>query len=196
MRMVASIFYDAEIINNQDKKPSGMKRKTLMFICIALCLCLVGCGYTLVGRGSLPKHIETIAIPVFENDTMKSGVEDIVTQAFIEEFVKGGKLRLVSENNADALLIGAINSYQSDEVADFDEGVVTSYYLTIAIDIELRDLKNDVTLWEKKDMTEKETFSGGPDVNPTDEQENEDEALEKLAEELATQVFTLSTEEF
>lgn len=173
-----------------------MKRKIFLLFVIALCLCLAGCGYTLVGRGSLPKHIETIAIPLFENDTLKSGVEDVITQAFIEEFVQGGKLRLVSENNADALLVGTINSYQSDDVADFDEGVVTSYNLTVAIDIELRDLKNDVILWEKEDMTQKETFSGGPDVNPTDEQENEDEALAKLAEELAAQVFTLSTEEF
>ncbi|MDY0096164.1 MAG: LptE family protein, partial [Candidatus Vecturithrix sp.] len=71
-------------------------------------LLVAGCGYTLVGQGNLPDHIKTIAIPIFVNKTLQDGVEEIITQQVIEQFVKGGKVRLVSEDNADAILRGTI----------------------------------------------------------------------------------------
>lgn len=160
------------------------------------CLCLAGCGYTLVGQGSLPKHIETIAIPIFGNPTIERGIEDIITDAFIEKFVQGGKLKLVSGQAADAVLIGAIRSYQADEAEIVKDGSVTSYKLVVTIDVELRDRKNDIVLWAQENIKQEENFPGGPDVNPIDEQEYEEEALKRLAEELAERVFTLSTEQF
>ena len=40
-----------------------------------------GCGYTLAGRGGfLPDYIETIAIPIFDNNTVVFDVERLLTQ--------------------------------------------------------------------------------------------------------------------
>ncbi|MBD3306428.1 hypothetical protein GF339_08515 [candidate division KSB3 bacterium] len=165
-------------------------------ICL-LGLILSGCGYTLVGQGSLPDHIETIAIPTFENETLEEGVEEIITRAVIDEYVSGGKMRLVAENEADAVLRGTIRSYSADEAVTYNElNEVSSYKLEVGIDAELEDRVNDEILWETEGLTEDADFDGGPDVDITTQQENETEALQEVAEELAETIRALSTEGF
>lgn len=167
-----------------------------MIFC-GLIICFAGCGYTLVGQGSLPKHIKTIAIPIFTNKTLEKGVEDIITQAIIEKFVKDGKVRLVSETEADALVTGSIQLYKSDEAMTYNEqNEIASYKLVVKVNVELRDLVNDKVLWEMENLTEDDEFAGGPDVNPTQEEENEEKALKELADELAQRVLSLSVEGF
>ena len=156
-----------------------------------------GCGYTLVGQGSLPEHIKTIAIPTFENNTVEEGVEEIVTQAVIDEYVRGGKVRLVSEDEADAILWGTIQSYDPDEAITYNEdNDVSSYRLTVEVNVVLKDLVKDEVLWETEGLAEDADFEGGPEVDITTEEENEERALEELAEELAQQIRALSTEGF
>jgi len=173
--------------------------KRILFVlltCIGL-FWIMGCGYTLVGQGSLPEHIETIAVPIFENDTLEAGVEDVITQAIIDVYVSGGKVRLVSETEADALLRGTIRSYNSDEAVAYNElNEVSSYRLTVAIDIELQDLTNEKILWRAENLKEDVDFEGGPDVAIPTQQENEEKALRRLAEELAERILALSTEGF
>lgn len=167
-----------------------------MILSVSLLL-ISGCGYTLVGQGNLPDYIKTIAIPIFVNKTPEEGVEEIITQAVIEQFVKGGKVRLVSEENADAVLKGTITAYKSDDVASYDENnEVASYKLKITVNIELTDMINDEILWQTQGLVEDQDFDGGPLVNITQETENEDRALRELAEELAQRIRTLSTEGF
>ncbi len=158
---------------------------------------LSGCGYTLVGQGSLPAHIETIAIPTFDNMTLEQGVEDVLTQAMIDVYVRSGKVQLVVESAADAILIGTVRSYNADEAIEFnDQNDPLKYRLTATIDIELRDLTNDSSLWKSEEMEGTADFLGGPDYNLADENENKRIAFAELAEELAETVFALSTEGF
>jgi outer membrane lipopolysaccharide assembly protein LptE/RlpB len=173
--------------------------KRILFVlltCIGL-FWLSGCGYTLVGRGSLPKHIKTIAIPVFENETLEEGIEEVITQAIIDVYVRGGKVRLVSETEADAILRGKVRSYNPDEALtynDLDE--VLSYKLTVTVDIEMQGITNDEILWQQENLSEDADFEAGPDFSLAERQDNEEEALEQLAEELAQRILALSTEGF
>ncbi len=175
-----------------------MKHRSIVF-CSLLCLFLSGsgCGYTLVGQGNLPEHIKTIAIPTFENTTLEGGIEEIITQAVIEEFVGGGKVRLVSETEADALLSGTITTYNADEAVTYnEENEVSSYKLVVEVEVELQDLVNETVLWQTSGLNEESDFEGGPGFNITDQEENEHEALQDVAEELAQEIRTLSTEGF
>lgn len=168
-----------------------------ILLVLLTCIGLLGCGYTLVGQGSLPKHIKTIAVPIFENDTLEAGIEDVITQAFIDVYVKGGKVRLVSEAEADAILRGRVRSYNSDEAVAYNEqNEVSSYKLIVAVDVELEDLTHDKILWKAESLSEDVDFEGGSDVTIPTQQQNEEEALEQLAEELAKRVLALSTEGF
>lgn len=166
-----------------------------LFCC--LLVCLTGCGYTLVGQGSLPKHIKTIAIPVFANTTLEKGVEDVITQALIEKFVKGGKARLVAENEADAILTGTIRGYKADEALTYNaKNEIASYKMVVTINAELRDMVKNATLWKIENLAEDGEFAGGPEVNPSETQANKEEALKKLAVELAERVQSLALEGF
>lgn len=160
-------------------------------------LTLSGCGYTLVGRSSLPYHIKTIAIPTFDNFTLEQGIEDVLTQAMIDVFVRGGKVQLVVEDTADALLTGAIHTYNDNEAVDFNEqNKPFKYRLAITVDIELRDLTTDNILWQAQQLQGTADFLGGEDYDLSAETENKRKALEELATELAEKVFALSTEGF
>ncbi len=157
----------------------------------------MSCGYTLVGQGSLPKHIKTIAIPVFQNNTLEEGIEDIITRAIIDVYVKGGKVRLISETEADAMLRGTIRTYDASEVVTYnDRNEPSSYKLKVTVDIEFQDLTNDKILWRADNLTEDADFDGGPDFDITTQQENQAKALKQLAKELAERVLALSTEGF
>ncbi len=156
-----------------------------------------GCGYTLVGQGNLPDHIKTIAIPVFENETLEEGIEETLTNAVIEEFIRGGKMQLVSESEADAVMLGTIKTYKNKQpVAYNDQNEVSSYRLTVTVDIELKDLVKDVELWATEGMEEFADYEGGEDTALTEEQDNEEQAMEEISEELAQEIRALSTEGF
>ena len=140
--------------------PVYMKRIFCLLLCLAL-FWMSGCGYKLVGQGSLPKHIQKIAIPIFENTTLEKGVEDPITQAIIDVYVKGGKVRLVSETEADAILRGKIRSYNSKEVSAYNErNEIASYKLTVAVDVELQDLTNTEVLWKTENLQAARIFQG------------------------------------
>ncbi len=174
-----------------------LKKHGNLYLLGLFALALTGCGYTLVGQGSLPGHINTIAIPTFDNLTLEQGVEDVLTQAMIDVYVRSGKVQLVVKSAADAILIGTVRSYNDDEAIEFnDQNDPLKYRLIATIDIELRDLTNETTLWKSEEMEGTADFLGGPDYNLADENENKQVALAELAEELAETVFALSTEGF
>jgi outer membrane lipopolysaccharide assembly protein LptE/RlpB len=173
-----------------------MKRLFLLLFCTSL-LSLAGCSYHLVGQGSLPEHIKTIAIPIFENKTLETGAEDAITQAVSDRFVNGGKVRLVSEGEADAILRGKIRSYNAKEVVTYDaSGDPTSYKLTVAIDVELQDLTTNEVLWKTENLSENADFKVEPGENISLQESAEAEALQTVAKALADRVWALSTEGF
>jgi hypothetical protein len=46
----------------------------------------------LVGRETYRTILKPLRIPIFVNKTLQDGVEEIITQQVIEQFVKGGKV--------------------------------------------------------------------------------------------------------
>ena len=56
---------------------------------IAIALMFDVCGYKQAGKGkSLPANIKTIAVPVFQNSSLKYRVEQRFTQAVADEILK------------------------------------------------------------------------------------------------------------
>lgn len=166
-----------------------------LLVLVVLAAGIFGCGYQLVGRGSLPDHINTIAIPLFVNKTQEQGAEDVLTQAIINEFITG-KTRLVEPSRADAILTGEIISY-TRQATQFDANrQVIQYKLTVSVNMKLEDLINREILWEQQNLAEDQDFDVSPGISPIDLDERERRALEQLSEELAGRVLDLVTEGF
>ncbi len=174
--------------------------KRLFYVFMPLLFLMTGCGYTLVGQGNLPDHIKTIAIPVFENTTLEEGVEQTLTSAVAQEFARGGKVKLVAEDKADAVVTGKIVLYKNKEAVQYqnvdDKTEVKTYKLTVTINVELKDMVKDVVLWKTEGLSENKDYDGGPELGATQEKDNEREALSDISKKLAGKIRTLSTEGF
>ena len=55
----------------------GFGRAGAGAVMVAALLTAAGCGYSF--RGTLPEHIQTIAVPVFTNRTREPAVENVIT---------------------------------------------------------------------------------------------------------------------
>ncbi|MCI0530304.1 MAG: LPS assembly lipoprotein LptE [Nitrospira sp.] len=143
----------------------------------------------------MPEHINTIAVPLFVNKTQERGVEDILTQTVINEFITG-KIKLVESSQADAILTAEIISY-TRQATQFDaSNQVSQYKLIVGVNMKLEDLINRKVLWEQQNLTEDDDFNVSPDVSPIELDDRERQALERLSEELAGRVLDLATEGF
>ena len=131
-----------------------MTRRALV-LSLALAL-LGGCGYSL--GGNLPGHIRTVAIPVFANKTQQPGAETLLTAAVADAFATSGRLRVVRPEEADSILQGEIVGYQLNSLS-FDPGAnVREYRLTVTLNLEFRDVKNNAVLWRQDGLQEKGDF--------------------------------------
>ena len=96
-------------------------------------LVLTACGYALVGRASnLPEDIGSIYVHPLKNETRRSQVEQILTEAIIDELVKRQRLKVVSRaSEADSELIGTVTGFLARPVTFGEEGRGTQYEVII-----------------------------------------------------------------
>jgi outer membrane lipopolysaccharide assembly protein LptE/RlpB len=144
-------------------------------------LLIAGCGYALVGRGSvLDPSIRTINIPTFVNRTTRVEIEQRLTQAVAEEFVSRGRLTLMSDpKDAHAILRGSIDTFNLTPVG-FDQGRATQYQISITANIELLDHRNeDKVLWKNDQYRFVENYEVTPDNTNAFDQESR--AIQEIA---------------
>ncbi len=163
-----------------------VKPGTLVLIVAALAVLGSSCGpYTFTPN--LPGYIKTIAIPLFKNPrTFKYGAEQVLTDAVIDEFIADGTLDVVDEYDADAKLTAEIVSYRKEALSYDVHELVQEYNLAVVVSITFQDLRSGEVLWQEKSMYESVSyFTVETGRGPA---ETEDEALDRLAEELAKKI--------
>src|SRR5215470_18271680 len=92
--------------------------KRILHVIFLVALLLSVCGYTEcykpVGRGGgLPKNIKTLAVPAFQNPSLRFKVEQRFTSAVIDEALRRSRsLNVVSTTEgADAVLLGTVKNF-------------------------------------------------------------------------------------
>ncbi len=187
-----------------------MKRHIIIALVVGLAvLALLGCGYNLVGRGgALPKHIKVISVPVFENETLETGLEALVTDAVVASLMKRGGLQ-IGDNSADARLHGIVVSYELKRLSYDTRGVPNEYRVAIGVRAELIDLQDENVLFSAKKLSIKKDYKVDEDISdlyPTGrEHDSRDintreqarqKALQLAAEDLAKQVVSAMLDTF
>ncbi len=167
-----------------------------------VCTTLSGCGYTLAGRGSfLPDYIETVAIPMFGNNTAVFEVEQLLTQEVRTAFISRGSYRVqTEETGADATLSGTITDIRIAPASFSADQQASRYVFTLRASIEFRDLTTDEIVWDDPQMVfsdEYEVASGTGDIASVStffgQQAN---TVERLAVDFATTVVSSILEAF
>ena len=90
-----------------------MRRITSGAILLTPLLIIIACGVYTFSPSALG-DIKSIAIPLFENQTLESGIEGKLADGLSDIFVNDNTLRVLPEGRSDSVLKGSIKSYQRD----------------------------------------------------------------------------------
>ena len=173
-----------------------MKRNYLILIlCVSIAVVTAGgCGYRLSGLGKdVPAHIKTIAIPDFENKTIRIEAEQFVTFSVKEEFIRRSNLRMVNtRGDADSVLEGEIVTFDVTPVSMTEDASANLYRINIVLNVRFIDLGNNEIIFEGDNISFTETY----DIDEEDFFSQETETLREIAERFAESVVTTILENF
>jgi hypothetical protein len=153
------------------------------------------CGYRLAGKASaIPANVDSIAIPIFVNNTTKYRLEQRLTAAVVDEFIARTRYRVVPDPGAaKALLSGEVTEFTSTPVI-FAGGAGSTFLVTVRMRISLKDLSTKKLLFENENFYFREEFEisrGSQEFFP-----EEGPALDRLAKEVSRTLVSSILESF
>ncbi|MBW2607303.1 MAG: hypothetical protein JRD05_06650 [Deltaproteobacteria bacterium] len=171
------------------------QKRKIIFSILFLLILVSGCGYRFAGTGDFPEGTESIFIPIFENRTSESRLENQVTDDLIYEFTKNRKDILAgSIDDADAVLYGIIHSISITTISRDDPNTSSERSVKLSVDMKLV-VPEDRVIWRTKGITADEAY----DVVPGDKHrtvQNRREAISKVSQRLAEKIFARMTDNF
>jgi len=133
-----------------------MKRSGVGSLALVVLL-LTGCFYSLSGGGGLPKHVRTVAVIPFENETANPEITSELHQELRRTMLDRLGLRDATEQRANAVVRGRITAYEADVPvafsADPSRSTSARRRLQLTVDVEIIDQTNGRTLFEKRGVT-------------------------------------------
>ncbi len=120
-----------------------------------------GCGYRVAGgpssaSGPMPGDIKSISIPYFTNQTRRAGIERILTESVIDEFMAVTKVS--RKGPAEAVLRGEVKTYKLVPVSYSSTDVVSEYRIEITLSIKIIRDSDGKTLWEDSYIYDEDDF--------------------------------------
>lgn len=115
-----------------------------------LSLALLGCGYSLAGRGSfLPDYMRVIGVPMFGNRTPYSPLEQVLTEKVRVEFQSRGRYQVQpTDTGVDAVVRGDLTNVGAAPVGFNQSQQASRYRFTITVGVSLSDVRQQKVLWE------------------------------------------------
>ncbi len=159
---------------------------------LVLATFLGGCGYT--AHGTLPSHINTVAVPIFQNRTAEPAIEGFITRAVVQAFSTNGRLKVVGSGQADAILHGEIISYSVTSIAFDQDANVRQYRLQVTVNLRMRDVRRNAVLFQQDAVREQADFRVQGTVSQTISRE--ETALQAAAVDIGRSIVSLAVTRF
>lgn len=173
-----------------------MKIKSrIKILCLSAALLLISaCGYHLAGSGrTLPSHLKTIAIPVFDNTSSEPDIHQNITSVIRRSFINDGRLKVVTSKKADLLMMGTLNHYTLQAISFTTQDVAREYYVQLGVSVAVNDrVKKKRFL--KQDFTTKWDFRTNADV--INSEAARQEALNDAYEDLGNRMVSVVIDQF
>lgn len=171
--------------------------KAIVFVALLLAVSGYTECYKPAGRGdSLPKHIKTLAIPPFQNPSLRYKVEQRFTSAVIEEAThRARSLKIVpTPEGADAVMNGSIKYFYFRPVLLDDLGRARLFEITIYVQVTVRDQTTNKVLYDNQNYI----FRGEYEItgDPKTYFNEEGPATDRLARDFARSVVSTILEGF
>ncbi|MGR3175496.1 MAG: LptE family protein [Candidatus Scalindua sp.] len=144
-------------------KITNLKQKTNLIFCIDRCLlrqliCVAfvfvlasGCGYS--QKSLISRKINSIYIPIFDNNTFRRGLEFDLTKAVKDEIMSRTSLRIVQKDSADTILTGKITVVSESVLSQNSRDNIVESRVTISAEIILVDRRTNRKLIEKTSVS-------------------------------------------
>lgn len=120
-------------------------------------LVLSGCLYSLSGGGGLPRHIRTVAVLPFENETANPEISSELHLALRKSLGDRLGLREAPEGRASAIVTGTVRKYEPDVPVGFsaDPALATTARrrVSVVVDVKIVDQTTGRTLFERNGLS-------------------------------------------
>jgi len=159
----------------------GWARKSLLPLLLVLTATVfLRCGlYSF--SGSLPPHLKTVAVPLFENRTAEFAIAEDLTDAVLKEFTRDNSLKIGERGSADVLVEGAVISLE-DRAGAFDAAEqVEDFKVYLTVQVLCTDQTKRLKLWEER-ITQWGSFD--PNLGPDSRKDGLNEAMAKISQEI------------
>ncbi len=143
------------------KSPTAL-RHLPQFALLLTVLALAGCAQYRVGT-TLPRHLRTISVETFRNESGEPQLETEVTRAILQEFQREGQLELLDPQAAAIRLTGAVVGY-SLEPMRFDQNrpkTVSEYRILVKASIKAVETKTGNIIVEQTVIGDSTLKAGG-----------------------------------
>ncbi len=171
-------------------------RRLVGFTLATVLALAAGCGYALVGQGSnLPESIRVVEFTTLENRTQRVGLEQRLSAEIARELVSRGRFQVqATAAGADAVLSGAVQSFNLYPVAFDSQGRATDYQVQITARVSLKSIPAGDPIWENPAFT----FRGNYEYNATAATyvDRENDAIDRVADRFAQSLVTSMLEGF
>ena len=162
---------------------------------LTCCLLLSNCGYRLVGNGknTLPAHIKSISIPVFQNSSSQPEIHRELTSIILRSFINDGRLKVKKKDDADLLMTGDLTYYGIRTAAFSSEDLASDIIIELEVYIEVTDqVKNKIFLKQK--LKTQWDYNSTSDISDTETARLR--ALDNAYSELSTRLVSLIIDHF
>lgn len=143
------------------------------------------CGYRFVGMENR-SQVNSIAVPLFLNLTAEAGLENLITNAVREKFMRSKRIKLVGEKEAEAVLVGTVRTFALEPVSLTREGLTLESRATVGVEVSLKRRGEEKEIWKVANLTFRQDYLSNADV-PTNDRRKE-EALRRISRELGEQI--------
>lgn len=168
-----------------------MKRKSGLLSAFAAVLLVVGCGYYKTTPRTA-KDIKSIYVPFFTNETTQPNLDIQVTELMVDFLVDDNTLKVVDEDQADAILQGRIVEFENRPFAFDTQLNAQSYRVLVRVVASLYKRRTNEAIWENRDISGVSTYF----VEPLEGENDFDDAVNQAVFTITERILNLTARDW
>ncbi|NIM19904.1 MAG: hypothetical protein GTO51_06620 [Candidatus Latescibacteria bacterium] len=153
-------------------------------------LLLFGCWYSTTSRTA--KGIKSIAVPFFTNKTTEPSLEISVTEKIIQNLVDDNTLKVMDEDDADAILEGDIVEFRNLPFSFNRDLNAEEYHVVVSVQVSLFNRRLNEPIWKDKRIQ----GDGSYFLEVSEEGLSFEDALKEAIDEITDQILNLTVQDW
>lgn len=126
----------------------------------------VGCGYQPYGLGSLPPDLQRVHVTALRNNTFRPGLEGLVGSAILRQLQQDGRIRVVPQESADAILAGTIIAYTNIPITFDSSDIGQRFRVRLIMTMQLTGRSTEKVLL-REELYGEAYYTAGQEVTET-----------------------------